>query len=1139
MQKSFNVLDRNLNIRRNYFLEASAGTGKTFSIENIVLRLLLEEDFLIEHILVVTFTRAATRDLKNRIRTNLEKALDSLLEKGTPPDYLKAIIEKGKEAVQSAKRRLEQALFCFDQAQIFTIHSFCARMLRDHLLEGDIGPDSIDVEDTLTDTEMIAAIRDYFRTELQTAFGKEQLNIISREYGHSTEQLERALLKAVKSSGEIKELPSLALQSKRFEEVMRIIKKNYGIASDKVMADFVIQAPHYSRNGVVKSEVLEKATRFAKLFDGDKWNDEQFDSLLADGLVMLNALDPAKRKKSAPAHSLHYPDLINILRSELFPLVEQAQNPALIFAAMAKGCQELIQKRLHEEDKYRYDDILQKMAKALDNPDFSRRIQRAYKAAIIDEFQDTDPIQWKIFNKLFVEAGTKGYLYLVGDPKQSIYSFRQADIYTYLDAAKAVGSEHHATLDINFRSQPSLVHALNHLFSPTLTPALIALPRLNEELKYRNVSPSNGAKELIFGDEKGSIHFCIAKSQTERGKPLPLEKIETHLFFPFFAEEIQRLTSNDSIRFNQIAVLVSDRFQAQRVASFLNSCQIPTTLQRAASLADSSALPAMRELLQGVLHPRDDSAIKTALGGPIIGWSQGQVRKLSNDYALREKVLVQSYSLRKIWLEQGFGVFFHQLMQSKWPDSSFTIAENLLAQESGIEFFDDLQQISHLLLEQESSSSASAEALVVFLDHFPTLDFNEDGRIKKVPNTDLDAVQVLTIHSSKGLEFEIVFALGLATRTKSPDPLLSLQNSTKDENTLYQECDAEKMRQLYVAFTRAKYRVYAPVIISPSGKEIELATASPMELFLARLGQPKASLDVLYDRIPNFDGQPLYQMIKELPADIKISYTDLTIQPYEAAPRHTDSSIVLEPPPRVYVPSQRHFLHSFTTLAKETPQLRDHAAPKDPLSEIKNAHTLPAGKETGIILHKLLETIALHSAFEEESFYEVVCACIRGTSLSGWEEVICKMVVNAWNVPLQIGGKPFRLRDIPNEKRYHEMEFIYPYTTHTNIEELKQFPGYLKGVIDLIFEHEGIYYIIDWKSNWLDPENYSEPALEQAMHAHDYFLQAKIYTAALERYLRLVDPRPFKDIFGGAIYLFLRGLDSPHHGVYKVLNTNV
>ena len=1232
MHNTFNVLDSRQDVQRNYLLEASAGTGKTFSIENIVVRLLIEGDnpLSLEQILVVTFTRAATRDLKMRIRANIERALSFFQSPDShtsAPDYLHVYSEKGDEAVLIAKRRLEQALFCFDQGQIFTIHGFCSRMLRENVFEGNLGVDAIASEEMSFDTDVIAIIRNFFRTELRPdCYSTVQLSIILDEYGSNTEKLEEALSKVIKSNIEIESLHDFSHHFARFKQVINKIKSNHLLTSKNILADFSLQAPAYEklcdRSKNIKTDVLDKVERFARLFDQEDWQTSDFDQLLKDGLFLVEAFDPKRRLKTGKVPStgqLHHPDLVDNLRKELFPLVEEARNPWTIFARMAHGCQLMLRKHALEEEKLGFDDLLQRMRQGLNNPLFVERVRQRYKAAIIDEFQDTDPVQWEVFRILFMtEDHLWGNLYLVGDPKQSIYAFRQADIYTYLAAADALGSDNHASLNTNYRSQPSLVYALNALFAEEAAPGLIALPRIDKVLEYQAVKPSYGISEKLFSDSLGSVHFCIAMASDGEKAKLPIEELEKECILPFMAQEIARMHVKDGMHFNQFAVLVSDRFQAQRVATFFKEQLIPSVVQRAANLAVAVALPAMRELLQAVLYSRQGSALKTALGGRIIGWTHTEIRTLENSSIL-ENVLAKFNALRKILLTDGFAAFFHHLLQSQWHETSDTVAQRLLSQEGGADLYDDLYQIACLLMEEEQNKRSSPEALIALLDDLSSLDISDDPRLKRISDNSIDAVNILTLHSSKGLEFDVVFAPGLITRTRAPGGLLPIQDDqgvlqlrviADKEALLYrkhcQELDAEKIRQLYVAMTRAKYRLYVPVVLGPGCKAPELGCASPMELFLARLGQPKIEQDVLYERIHGYDGKILCQFIDGIAPEIKATYCVLERNPVLDTVKVRDiGSAQLIPPEKVFVPGGQQYMYSFTALTSKSGGrgiVGIHGElnpPHDFQAEIKTQHTLPSGSEVGNILHELLETISFESvqkASSSEEILPLVQSRIKGTDFSTWGSVIAQVIYQTLKLPLrlyqplvenshfdsakaaglndrksphnsnigqltivqprklshcrngnfqleaginEVGGNEIRLCDLPQSSRYHEMEFLYPSNGLPRLEELELSDGFLKGVIDLLFVHEGKYYILDWKSNWLGPstEFYERRHMEQAMQDHQYFLQASVYTIALKRYLRLVDSRPFEEIFGGALYIFLRGIDErQENGVNGVLH---
>lgn len=1101
----FNVLDRQQNIHQNYLIEASAGTGKTFAIEHLVVRLLIEAGLAIEQILVVTFTRASTRDLKVRIRANIEKAITFLshyTQEVSTIDYLLKVCEEGEGARLKARKQLEQALFSFDLAQIFTIHGFCSRMLRNYVLEGDLRVQSGTEEEPLRDQQLIQIIQDYLRTELrEEAYSIEQRKIISEEYGHSAEKIEQAILQVIKRNVNIASLPNFTELLGQFQVAMKQLKTQAPRAEDFV-ADFISQAPAYEklcdRQQQVKQEAIDKVTRFAALWGKEQWDAADFNLLISEGLFLLDALSPEKRKKNKTPPESRYPRFISLLHEALLPIVNAARHPLLLLVRMAHGAQQLIKKRLSEEETLNFDALLHTMQKRLEHPPFVAHVRAAYRVAIIDEFQDTDPIQWSIFRKLFIEDSGWGCLYLVGDPKQSIYAFRQADIYTYLEAADAIGESNRASLDTNYRSEKSLTDALNLLFSSAKD--FLALPRLNCSLPYHPVkSGVTKATVLSDADQKGTLHFAIHQGNVQE----TIEEIEEKSIFPFIADEISKL-----IVCSQCAVLVSDRFQAERLKQFLGRKNIPTLSQRNQSLLDSATLQPLYELLQAVLHPRKESLLKMALGGRILGWTDQDLLHINPESM--QRLLSQFYLLRQVWITQGLSLFMDKLLGSRFEKE--TVLERVLLQE-GSEFYEELQQITQILIEEESRSHASPEKMVLFLEgllHSPQYD---EERFHRKQDTTQEAVQILTLHSSKGLEFDVVFALGLITQPKPPSQLVVCSEKgavpylipvLNKESKAYiqhsQEIDAEKMRQLYVALTRAKQRLYVPVV---EGREEPLERRAPISLFVEQL--PEKELAKWVDTV---SGQS------------SIRYTLLPCKHSEERVDKHQNQVTLISPKTPSIPSQKIVLRSFTALSKKEQTVSLPDVPYDYDFVEKTVHTLPSSRETGILLHHIFEKIAFCEAKHAKGpndLASLIQPYIQNSRFEVWEKVICEIVFNALRVDLN----GFCLADIPLTQCYRELEFLHP--THFAEEQ-----GYLKGVIDLVFAHEGRYYIVDWKSNWLGKtsQDYSPDKVEEAMAANDYFLQAKIYTEALQRYLKVVDPRPFDQLFGGVLYLFLRGLDA-------------
>ncbi|MFQ5729895.1 MAG: 3'-5' exonuclease, partial [Waddliaceae bacterium] len=580
----------------------------------------------------------------------------------------------------------------------------------------------------------------------------------------------------------------------------------------------------------------------------------------------------------------------------------------------------------------------------------------------------------------------------------------------------------------------------------------------------------------------------------------------------------------DAIPLNQFAVLVADRFQAARTSDYLKQYNIPCITQRSGSLTESPALSALIDILKGVLNPYHESSLKTALGGKIIRWTHNQVRELVNPEKL-EKVLYPFLELKRTLINDGMTSFYQHLMQTSWHEDGLTILERLLSQEGSAEFYHDLQQIAEILFEYEITHRPAPEGYLGFLGQFKTLFQDDDKRVMKLLDPTKQAVNIMTLHGSKGLEFDIVFTLGLLKRTRVPEQFLPLKKDNhrylgvvhdKTQQEYKQHCfelDAEKIRQLYVGMTRARYRLYNPVAIVPRSKSVKLGCASPMELFLGKL--------------ENSVAQGLCHFLDTLPEDVRMTYTLLHETPSILTSDNEKEQVDLQQPPKVTIPGTEKYIHSFSSLNTKTPApFSDKNPPHDFFAEVKTPHTLPSGSETGNLLHKCLEK--LPSGFLQPSeLKDVIKPYLLKKKYQEWDFVLAEMLYNAMSTPLAEG---LRLADVDPNKCFRETEFLYECG-------VKNAPGYLKGFIDLVFEYQDKYYLLDWKSNWLGSEcqDYREEVLMKAMEEHNYYFQAQLYKDALKRYLRVIDNRPFEEIFGGVFYVFLRGLNPQFGNQFGVL----
>ena len=982
------------------------------------------------------------------------------------------------------------------------------------------------------------------RTSLRPErYSRQQIRVVLKKYKNDIEQLKTALAQLTSQGLSIQSgLPfeeSLVI----FRSHMMDLKKTHQLSKSSLLEDFE------QLKKVFKKIPGEEASaeRFADLLNKQSWEAEDFNTLLSDGLIWVEKCHPDnRRKKSSFALNLHYPHLSAILNKKLEPLIRQGGDPTEILARLASDCQIHMKKFLQEEELMGFDDLLKAMWEATASPNFNERVRKCYKAALIDEFQDTDPIQWDIFRRLFLEnEGEWGHLYLVGDPKQSIYSFRQADIYTYLSAAEVLGPDSRGYLDTNFRSQPELVKALNSLFDPSFSAGLMKLPRHHSTLSFESVKAGSKALLNPGEDGQGSLHFFYAKNE-KKGDA------EKKYFLPFIVQEILHLMKQ-GFHPKQMALLVKDRHQAERLKENLMKWNIPAINQRHIPLAASFAVEAYRELLQASLNPRHQSSLKTALGGPILGWTHEQVILLRDPFFL-EKILLKFFELRNTLFQFGIGAFFQQLMGFSFLEEAPLVSARLLSSEGGEDLYQDLLHLTELMAQEESRTNLSPEGLITYLNDLKK-DSDEENGVMRRCNPDLDAVQILTIHKSKGLEFDVVFALGLIGRSPEPQTLIPLPDpegyfslqvrSTESPDYLAhcEEVDAEKMRQLYVALTRAKLRLYVPAQFEIDPKPIKFGTASPMELFTAILGQPEMDYEQQYARIANGSAANFKAILDPLGEKANITSVFLNETPLSLERYRQEQTIHLIEPKQVLIPGQTEFMFSYTALSKSIKKQDlpfEQLPPHNFFSEIKNPHTLPSGSDTGILLHGLLENIDFNLIADCRSIQEMIPLISPYLFLGRfmeWKEAIASILFHCLHVLLPLQGEKSALCALGSSMMYKEIEFLYPWTIPFNLPEIEQRPGFLKGVIDLIFAYNGKYYLLDWKSNWLGPsrQDYNQMSMEKAMEESHYFLQAALYKEALRRYLHLFDSRPFDEIYGGTFYIFMRGVEASSNentGIY-------
>ena len=1054
---SFDILKKETEIFGDYFLQASAGTGKTFSIEHLVVRLLLEaKDVLtIDQILVVTFTNKACNELKTRIRSNLEKALYVLK---TPSNDEENIFEylavyKEEEKRLEAISKLEEAIDLFETSKIFTIHSFCLRSLKEHAFEADV---DLSIEDDNGLEKQKKHVFDFLKFHLKEEnYLPEQIEILIKKY-KDVKKLSQKLINFVDIKNEHCKMCFTAKGF--FENFQKELKTFEHTNLENIIFEFEQISKSFKKAKFKNDDFISQIKLLILAIKNRKCDLEDFRFFLKTKLSIFEFLD--NKNKKLRSKDFEIPNILKDAKAVLYPIIKEASDSNNIFFRLAFDVSKYVDANFEKEESLTFDNILTKMQKALSFDSFKGKIKKKYRAVVIDEFQDTDKIQWDIFKNLFFENQKTLAFYLIGDPKQSIYSFRNADLYTYLEASKKINNT--KRLDTNYRSSPSLVSSINALFDKSFANDWLKLPRYNDSLSYTPIKA--GLKDdFSFDDTYAPVHFFIAEDESKL-KKWPTDLIEKK-YFSYMAAEILKLKKTHGFTFSSFAVLVKDRFQAQRLKSYLNKSSIKSVTSKATTLKNSKALMALQVFFEAVLHPRNLSIVKRALLGPYVKLSENKIKEI--DLEEKTSPLKVFYYLKNLILKKGIGFFFNSFFYEKLFDE-ISVLERL-ASKSDLSFFHETMYLIELLINEKN---LNVDKISSFFKTLSSLE--SDSEKLQIKSSNEDGVQILTTFLSKGLEYDIVFALGSAFRAI---------DKLKDN---FDEIDAEKMRVFYVALTRAKYRVYIPVALDKKEKKIEKGTCSLVEGFLCEALNVKDAI---------LKKEDLLKALDPLKDQNHISYNFIENLETPLICKANDDIALKKPIDFTNHYPSNHIL-SFSNLNLDYK-----------ISENRNDKNLPSSSEMGILFHSIFEKIFKSKSFKNVD--SIINEEVKKSLFIDYISKISKIINETLNLPLFQNQFDF-------EKAKVELEFLYP------IEK-----KLMKGFIDLVFLSENKYYILDWKSNFLGnvKNDYENENLKKVMKDNNYFMQAAIYTESLKRYLENVLKQDFEKSFGGVYYIFLRGIE--------------
>ncbi|MBI5780954.1 MAG: exodeoxyribonuclease V subunit beta [Rhodocyclales bacterium] len=1178
-------------------IEASAGTGKTYTIAALYVRLVLghggEAAFgralMPPELLVVTFTEAATKELRERIRRRLSEAARWFGHPagGEDPewvdDFLRALRAQYPEKDwPGCERRLQAAAEWMDEAAVSTIHGWCHRMLREHAFDsGSLFSETLETE---SDDLLLESVRDYWR-EFFTPLPAESLALLRAWFKDAfiPEGFRGGVKRLLPLAGELEEGPQPGEVAEKVRQQWEVVKAPWG-------------------KWVPELESLFDEARKRKEIDGRKlrtdhvrgwlealarWRDDplaEVPALSESAWKRLTraGLDEAWQSGKAPAHAAI--DALETLRQQLEQLREQAKATVLRHAArwVAQRFEALKQRRAQLD----FNDLLTRLEAVLRGPKGPRlaaRIRQSFPVALIDEFQDTDPVQYRIFERVYApqENDPQTALILIGDPKQAIYAFRGADIYTYLAARRACG-ERRYTLRRNFRSTQAMVEAVNRVFlhaqEQSEAGAFLFKTAEGEDLLPFLPAVAKGLDER-FVCEGQVVPALVAwwVEGKEATEPLTITEYRDRLA-QGCAEEIVRLLrlgregravfdhpkkgTKRPVRAADVAVLVAKGEEAKQVRAALARRGVRSVyLSERSSVFASPAAADVQRWLEACAEPQDDRLLRAALGSAtlVLGWAE--IERLERDVLAWEAEVARFLGYRELWRRQGVLPMLRRLMHD------FDVPARLLAGatpegDSGERRLTDLLHLSELL--QKMSRGLDGEHALIRAFAEARADGGQEAEERQLRlESDEALVKVVTVHKAKGLEYPLVFLpfAGSYRPVKKDDlPLVWHDDAGlrhvalgADEAALARaerERLAEDVRKLYVALTRARFATW-------------IGVGALKDLHASAIGHV---LGVQADDSP----AQVRQKLEALAAGCdSLATVPLPVPGVERLPAEGEG-IALGP---AHTPRRRVFaawgiasysgLRSALAADPQTPgeaKVREfvHVPRTGQTAGATGIHALPPGAATGTFLHGLLEWAARQG-------FGTVCAdggarlrdqVARRCAVRGWTahvDLLTGWLLAVMDAALPLpGGGSCTLRALTDYLPEMEFWFSLPETRIEALDALVRthsvggatrppltagrIKGMVKGFIDLVFFWEGRHYVLDYKSSVLGAADadYGAAALQEAVLEGRYDLQYALYVHALHRHLRVrlpdYDPQCH---LGGALLLFLRGVHGPANGVFS------
>ena len=1128
------LMPESLPLQGVHLIEASAGTGKTFNITRIYLRMLLHRQLPLDNILVMTFTRAATEELRARIAEELRNALLHWERLSHDDDFYRALAENMPDGGMDAPVLLKNALLLLDEAPILTIHGFCKRVLTQQAFDSGI-PFNIEMEND-TDELSREAVRDWYRRLARQQ--PDDYRRLSRKWPTPEDfhrEFRSIIGKPVRlEDSDPEKLKGTIQHYKRhcLEHLLKHQKTLFSLLVDKhrqkdkrtgewhTLTDWLSQAGGESMPK--EAAAFFHAGRFGKI---DK---EKLKSLFEP----LNALKAASKK----------------WRSEI-----QAAECGHIAAIGIDWIRQRFTTSKQQQQSMDFDDLISRLADCLrDAPDGSlaRQLRKQYPVALVDEFQDTDPQQYSILRTLYanpeVRSDTRNdtALYMIGDPKQAIYAFRGGDIFAYLQARD--NADRQWVMDTNWRSSSAMIAATNRLFHgsrPTSREDDTDL--FGHGIHYHPVRPSPRADDIRFHDPRpgGALQLVSFPGDNEHSdRNGHLAQSFRHVIAAWCAAEIDRLLRGDILIGEQpvlprdIAILARDGNEASDIQAALRDAGLASVyLSTRDRVFASEEAHDLLLALEGILHGDNPRLFTAALSSRCFGGDADLLYRLREDDEIWEHWRDILLALRDTWQRKSFIAMAMEILHNHYqPDPA--------RHERG------LTNLVHLfeLMQQASQKQHGPEQLLAWLRERIRADTSsQDAELRLESEADL--IRVITQHGAKGLEYPLVF-VPFPTRYRDPvkfgnsnrfvveyhdpdsrEPRCRLAPDTDALALSRAEGHAESIRLLYVAVTRARHRCY--LCAAPFTRHAD----SPLGLSLRLADSDRELAEALRELATT--GKPDIGIIEIDESDFPLSRQ--RTPSHETRPQTATFHGHID---------QDWWLASFSALSRDLrhgglslPDRDQDDAPTGDVPPLAEAlrFAMPRGVDTGNLLHNILEHLDFGAPDWEHDLRGPLFRF--GALPPGHDQAdLAAWLRECLDAPLMHGATLAALR--PGDC-LRETGFYFPMESASRerlaallsahrgqpvkLPGVGKLKGMMQGFIDLIYQWQGRYYVADYKSSHLGDRlaDYHPDALRANVRDSYYDLQYLLYSLALHRYLgkRLPDYSPARH-FGGVCYLYLRGM---------------